>query len=242
MIPLKDNIFRREFPSMTWMLILANAAVFWFELSLPEEVLNQIVQVFGIVPARYAELGLFPAWRYSLSRYLPLVTSLFLHSGWLHIIGNMWFLYLFGGSVEDRLGHARFLLFYLLCGISAGLAYVIFDVQSSVPSIGASGAIAGIMGSYILLFPTARILTLVPVIFIPLFFELPAFFYLGLWFLLQVFSETFSYLSPGAGVGVAWWAHIGGFAAGMILLFFFRKRKNEFRRRQPDEWHHYARP
>jgi membrane associated rhomboid family serine protease len=241
MIPLKDNVFRREFPVMTWIIILVNAAVFLFEISLPPDALNQVIQVFGLVPARYVELGLSPGSRFSVLRYLPLVTCMFLHGGWLHIIGNMWFLYLFGGSVEDRIGHSRYLFFYLLCGIIAGLSYIVFDAQSSVPSIGASGAIAGVMGAYILMFPSARILTLFILVFIPFFFELPAFFYLGLWFFLQIASETFSYLSPELGFGVAWWAHIGGFAAGMILLFLFRKRKHEYRSHQPDELHHYAR-
>lgn len=232
MIPLKDTVLRRLFPLISWTIILLNFIVFFFEISLPPGALREFIIIFGVVPARFSQPGTLP-----LIDYLDVVTSMFIHGGWLHIIGNMWFFFLFGRSLEDRMGHMRFLTFYFLCGISAGATYIIFDSQSTVPSIGASGAIAGVMGAYILAFPTARILTLIPIIIFPLFIEIPAFFFLGFWFLIQVMSETFSYFSHVPGGGVAWWAHIGGFITGMILLFIFRKKS---RSHQPDEFHNYA--
>lgn len=232
MIPLKDTVARRLFPLITWVIILLNSAVFLFEISLPPEALKEAVAIFGVVPARFSQPGPLP-----VIDYLDVITSMFIHGGWLHIIGNMWFFFLFGRSLEDRMGHLRFLAFYLLCGISAGATYIIFDSQSTLPSIGASGAIAGVMGAYILTFPTARILTLIPILFIPFFVEIPAFFFLGLWFFIQVLSETFTYFSHVPGGGVAWWAHIGGFITGMVLLFVFRKKS---RPHQPDEFHNYA--
>ncbi len=231
MIPLKDTVIRRLFPFITWTIILLNFVVFFFEISLSPEALQQVVIIFGVVPARFAVPGPLP-----VIDYLDIITTMFIHGGWLHILGNMWFFYLFGRSLEDRMGHFRFLVFYFLCGITASLTYIIFDFHSTVPSIGASGAIAGVMGAYILAFPTARILTLIPILFIPFFIEIPAFFFLGFWFLIQVMSETFSYLSHAPG-GVAWWAHIGGFIMGMVLLFVFRKKG---RPHQPDELHGYA--
>ena len=231
MIPLKDSVFRRLFPLMTWTIICLNAAVFFLELHMPSEVLNEFVFTFGVVPARYAGAGPL-----STIDYMDVITSMFIHGGWLHIIGNMWFFYLFGGSVGGRMGHWRFLIFYILCGVSAGATYIIFDPHSAIPSIGASGAIAGVMGVYILMFPKSRILTLIPIIFIPFFVEVPAIIFLGFWFLIQVMSETVSYFSATSG-GVAWWAHIGGFVAGMILMVPFRAKS---RPHQPDELHNYA--
>ena len=149
---------------------------------------------------------------------------MFLHGGWLHIIGNMWFLHLFGSTLEDRLGHGRFLIFYLLSGIAASVMYFLMAAYSKVPAFGASGAIAGVMGAYIVMFPRARILTLILILFFPIFVELSAFVYIGIWFLLQLFSGTLVLVSPTAGGGVAWWGHIGGFLTGIMLLPFFRKK------------------
>jgi len=241
MIPLKDTVFRREFPFMTWLIILISGAVFYFELSLPQEALIRLIYSFGVVPARYSDHGAFSVFQIPVSSYLPLITCMFLHGSWLHIIGNMWFLHIFGGSVEDRIGHGWYLFFYLLCGIISGLTYIIFDIQSNTPSIGASGAIAGIMGAYFVLFPTARVLTLIPIIFIPFFVELPAYFFLGFWFFLQVVSETFSRLSPEISGGIAWWAHIGGFTAGVLFLFLFRQKVALQHREHPDKALHYLR-
>ena len=165
---------------------------------------------------------------------------MFLHAGWLHIVGNMWFLHLFGSTVEDRMGHVRFLFFYLLSGLAANLVFFMVDPHSTIPEFGASGAIAGVMGAYIVMFPKAQILTLIPILFIPFFVHLPAFLYLGIWFLIQVFSGTLSFASHGTGGGVAWWAHIGGFATGVALLPFFRNRKLSYRKPFADETYHYV--
>jgi membrane associated rhomboid family serine protease len=164
---------------------------------------------------------------------------MFMHGSWLHIIGNMWFLYLFGASVEDRMGKLRYFFFYVLCGLMAGFIYIYFDLQSMVPSIGASGAIAGVMGAYLVLFPTARIVTLIIIIIIPFFIELPALLYIAIWFFYQVLLEAIYASSPGLAGGIAWWAHIGGFVSGMLLLFPFRVKGLFHRQPYADEQHRY---
>jgi membrane associated rhomboid family serine protease len=240
MIPLKDTIPRIGFSFMTWILILLNAIVFLFEISIPKDLLQQLFYLFGLVPARYT----YPRWGLihglSPGNYSPFLTNMFLHAGWLHIVGNMWFLHLFGGTVEDRLGHLRFLFFYLLSGLAANLIFFMVDRHSTIPEFGASGAIAGVMGAYIVMYPKAQILTFILLLFIPLLVNLPAFFFLGFWFLIQVFSGTLSIASHGTGGGVAWWAHIGGFATGMVLLPLFRNRKLSYRKPFPDETYHYV--
>jgi membrane associated rhomboid family serine protease len=143
---------------------------------------------------------------------------MFLHGGWLHVISNMWILYLFGDNVEDRMGHLRFLGFYLLSGLAANLAHFLVNLDSTMPVIGASGAVAGVMAAYLRLFPRARIITLFPVFFIPYFLELPAYFFMAIWFLSQLFSGAASLLAPDAAGGIAWWAHIGGFLVGFFLV------------------------
>ncbi|VAX26920.1 FIG056164: rhomboid family serine protease [hydrothermal vent metagenome] len=235
MFPVKDTVPRRDFPYITWMIILINGMVFLFEISLPEDSLKQLFYLFGVVPARYSHPDWAVLFGLPLDDYWPFITNMFLHGGWIHIIGNMWMLYLFGDNVEDRMGHGRFLVFYLLSGIAASITYFIFDMHSTVPAIGASGAIAGVMGAYLVMFPTARVITLIPIFFLPFFIEIPAFLYLGVWFASQVFSGTFSLLAPEAGGGIAWWAHIGGFIAGMVLLPVFRKKKRSYRKYFPDE-------
>ena len=241
MIPLKDTIPHRGFPLMTWSIILLNGIIFIYEISIPKDLLEQLFYLFGLVPARYT----YPRWALihglSPGNYSPFLTNMFLHAGWLHIIGNMWFLHLFGSTVEDRMGHLRFLFFYLLSGLAANFIFFMVDPRSTIPEFGASGAIAGVMGAYLVMFPKAKILTLIPILFIPLFVNLPAFFFLGFWFLIQVFSGTLSVASHGTGGGVAWWAHIGGFATGMVLLPFFRNRKLSHRKPFPDETYRYVR-
>lgn len=218
MIPIKDTIPRRTYPFVTLALIAVNGLVFLFELALPERALGDLVSLFGLVPARYSH----PEWAVTfglpLDTYWPFLTNLFLHGGWLHLIGNMWFLYLFGDNVEDRLGHFRYCLFYLLSGVAANVVHFLANVNSTMPVIGASGAIAGVMGAYLRLFPAARIVTLVPVLFFPFFFEIPAVFFMLFWFFLQVFSGAASLAVQGTGGGIAWWAHIGGFAVGFLLV------------------------
>lgn len=235
MFPVRDTIPSRQFPFITWALILINSLVFLIELSLPEEKLERLFYYFGMVPARYTH----PEWALffglSLDNYWPFLTSQFLHGGWLHLIGNMWSLYLFGDNVEDRMGHIRFLIFYLLSGICAGMVHFIFNPNSTVPAIGASGAISGVMGAYFIMFPHSRIITFVPLLFIPYFIEIPAFVYLWVWFITQLFSGTFSLVAPEAGGGIAWWAHIGGFAFGVISLPLFKKKRRLYRKFYDDE-------
>lgn len=224
MIPIKDTIPRRIFPIITFLLISVNSILFLLQLSLPSPVLEDIIYFFGLVPARYSH----PAWAVALGlpldNYWPFLTNMFLHGSWFHLIANMWSLYLFGDNVEDRLGHFRFLLFYLLGGVAANLVHFFVNHDSTVPVIGASGAIAGVMAAYLRLFPLARIITLFPVLFIPYFFEVPAFLFMGLWFLTQIFAGTAALFGPESG-GIAWWAHIGGFLVGFLLIRPFCGRR-----------------
>ncbi len=235
MFPVKDTVPSREFPIVTWALIIINSLVFLFETTLSPAELERLFYLFGVVPARYSH----PAWAVffglPVDNYWPFLTNMFLHGGWMHIISNMWTLYLFGDNVEDRMGHGRFLLFYLLCGISASITHFIFNIHSTVPALGASGAIAGVMAAYLILFPAARVITLVPIFFLPYFIEIPAVIYIGVWFITQLYSGAFSLISPRAGGGIAWWAHIGGFVMGLLLLPLFKKRGAQYRRYYSDE-------
>ena len=208
---------------VTWLLIGMNVWAFLNELLLGPE-LQTFVETWGFVPARYFALSeLYPEnW---VARYVPIFTSMFLHGGWLHVLGNLWTLLIFGDNVEDRMGKGRFLAFYLLCGILAGATHVYFNRHSTVPTIGASGAIAGVMGAYFLLFPRARVITLIPLLFYPLFVELPAFVFLGLWFVSQILSSTLSIAEPGDAAGIAFQAHVGGFVGGCLLHRLFLRRE-----------------
>ncbi len=235
MLPIRDTIPRQNPPIATWLLILANSVVFLFELMMPQPVLQQFLHWFGIVPARFTH----PDWALSvgfpLHDYWPFLTSMFLHGGWTHIIGNMWTLWIFGDNVEDRMGPVRFVIFYLLCGLAAGIVHCFTNPHSTLPTVGASGAVAGVMGAYFFLFPYSRLVVLFPVLFFPLFFELPAVTYLGFWVLSQVFSGTLSLGDARQVGGVAWWAHVGGFATGLVLQFFFVRRGRAYRRPSRDE-------
>jgi len=222
MIPLRDTIPSRRPPLVIWLLVLANALVFAHELRLGEGALEPFIARFGLVPAR-TEPSFHSLFGAPLA-YLPLVTSIFLHGGWLHILGNLWVLWIFGDNVEDRMGHARFLVFYVLCGILAGAAHVYFNPESSVPTIGASGAIAGVMGAYFVLYPRAKVITLIPILFYPLFVELPAYVFLGVWFAAQLLSGTASMVAPEEAGGIAFLAHVGGFVAGVLLHWPFLRR------------------
>ncbi len=220
MVPLRDNNPTRIVPFVTYVLVAINIAVFAYELSLGEQ-LEAFFRVWAVVPreltASFAgqPTGLpFPAW-------VTLITSQFLHGGFLHVAGNMLFLWIFGNNVEDKLGHVKYLIFYLACGVLAGLAQWFFSAYSVVPSLGASGAIAGVMGAYILRFPQAEILTLVPLGFFMWTFRVPAFFFLGFWFAQQALY-SFASLSVPTNVGmqsggIAYWAHAGGFVFGAVL-------------------------
>jgi membrane associated rhomboid family serine protease len=236
MFPIRDTIPSRNPPIATWSIILVNCLVFFFELSMPESSLRQFFYHFGIVPARYTHPGWAVWLGLAVDDYWPFLTSMFLHGSWLHIIGNMWTLWIFGDNVEDRMGPVRFVFFYLLCGLAAGLVHWYTNPNSTLPTVGASGAIAGVMGAYFFLFPYARVIVLVPVLFFPFFFELPAVTYLGFWILTQIFTGTLALGQPGDVGGVAWWAHVGGFAAGILLQFLFVKNKAAYRRLSRDEY------
>ncbi len=224
MIPLKDTIPSRRYPIVTVSLIVVNVLIFLFELSLGEG-LSEFFDIFGVVPATYFELKETGA--PFLLVYFPFVTSMFLHGGWMHLIGNMLYLWVFGDNVEDMMGHFKFLVFYLLCGIFAALAHVYTNPHSEIPTVGASGAISGVLGAYFLLFPHSRVITLIPIFFFFDLIEVSAFVFLGFWFILQFFNGIASlgaatYATTG---GVAWWAHIGGFVAGFLLSFVFARRR-----------------
>jgi membrane associated rhomboid family serine protease len=211
MIPLRDVIPSRTTPYITITIISLNALAWLFEVSLPHEILNEFLTIYGVVPGDFSPP--------------TLITSMFLHGSWSHVIGNMWYLWIFGDNVEDRVGHGRFIVFYLLCGIAAALGQVAVDPNSMLPTIGASGAIAGVMGAYFVLYPHSRVLTLIPWWFLQIV-ELPAIALLGFWFLMQLFSAGAIAVTANThgGGGVAFAAHVVGFVAGMGGVFVFRKR------------------
>jgi membrane associated rhomboid family serine protease len=211
-LPLSDHNPSRTTPVVNILLIAANVFVFFWELSLGPRLEPALFDV-AFIPARFWISPLHPL------NVIGIFVSMFLHGGWLHLGGNMLYLWIFGDNIEDRLGHFRYLIFYLLCGIVATLAHAFFNPTSRMPSIGASGAIAGVLGAYILLFPRAQVTTLIPIFFFITIREIPAFIILGLWFVLQLFVGVASLgVAEGNAGGVAYFAHIGGFVAGMVLI------------------------
>jgi membrane associated rhomboid family serine protease len=234
MIPISNSVPVRYPPIATSALLSANVVVFLFEVSLPPRGQEALIHLYGLIPVRYTD----PAWAYRVGLspydYVPFVSSMFLHGGWLHLILNMWTLWLFGGAVEDRFGHTRYFLFYVLCGLAAGLTHCWTNATSSVPVVGASGAIAGVLAAYMALFPRSRIILLVPIFFIPLFVEWPAIFYVSLWFAVQVIQGTVGLFLQETS-GIAWWAHIGGFVAGLAMTPIAHRARSRYRVYQPDE-------
>ncbi len=209
MIPLRDTQPSYTFPFVTVAIIVLNVAAFLYEFSMDPYELNFFIAHYGVIPTRF--------------QWMDVLTSIFLHGGWMHLIGNMWFLWIYGDNVEDILGHSQYLLFYLLCGVAATMVHVAFNADSRVPTIGASGAIAGVMGAYVVKFPHSRITTLVPITIFLTTVDIPAYFILLYWFVIQFFSGVgsvgHSHLSQG---GVAWFAHVGGFLAGVVLILVMR--------------------
>mgnify|MGYP003564610468 CR=1 FL=1 len=216
MIPIRDTIRSKSMPVVNLSLIGINVVIFLFQLSLRGD-LDRFIYYYGLVPARYFVPQLKDYFSFG-QQLFSLISFMFLHGGFIHLIGNMWSLYIFGDNIEDRLGPGRYILFYLFCGLASGLSHMLLNPQSNIPTIGASGAIAGVMGAYFLLFPAAKVLTLIPIIFIPWFIEIPAFFFLGLWFLIQFINAAGSHIEVS---GIAWWAHIGGFVFGMVFIKLF---------------------
>lgn len=222
MIPLRDTQPSNTFPAVTLVIIVLNVLVFLFQVSLEPHYLNYFIAQHGIVPDRL--------------HLSSLITSMFLHGGWMHLIGNMWFLWIYGDNIEDILGHGKYLIFYLLCGVAAALVHILLNPYSRVPTVGASGAIAGVMGAYMIKFPRSRILTLVPIFIFLTTMEIPAGFMLLYWFAIQIFSGIgsvgYSNISSG---GVAWFAHVGGFVAGIALVYLLGTRER-FRYRSDLRW------
>lgn len=216
MLPLRDTTTSANYPVVNNTIIGINIVFFLLQLSRGSN-FDSFAYIYGLVPARYSVPHISDY--FSTGQQLTaFISFMFLHGGFWHLLGNMWSLYIFGDNVEDRLGHLRYLVFYLLCGISSGLAHLTLNIHSNVPTIGASGAIAGIMGAYFILFPRSKILTLIPIIFIPWFIEVPAFLFIGIWFAMQMLNVAGSH---AASSGIAWWAHIGGFVFGILFLKLF---------------------
>ena len=230
MIPIRDDAPRYGTPYVNYFLLALNTLVFLYELALPKRALPLLIFQFGLVPAKITGLlqgytNLTPE-----AAFIPVLTSMFLHAGFLHLISNMWVLFIFGDNIESYLGHFRYLVFYLTAGVAATVVHVFFNLQSSVPSVGASGAIAGVMGAYFVLFPSARVLTIMPIFFI-FFLWLPAWIVLGYWFVAQFMSGAATAIAASAETtgGVAFWAHVGGFAAGILLIKLFPSTRRRFR-------------
>ena len=222
MIPLYDTVRSRKFPLVNLLLIIANILAFLYELQLGPETLKQFIFAWGLIPSRLLA-GPTNVW-------LTIFSAMFLHGGWFHILSNMWVLYIFGDNVEARMGGMRYLVFYLLSGVAAGLLQTYVLPTSAEPMIGASGAIAGVLGAYLILYPGARIASLVPILFIFAIIDIPAFIFLLFWFVTQLYSGLFM-IQGGGGSGIAWWAHIGGFLFGLIMVFFFRRNNMSLRGR-----------
>ncbi|HOJ78933.1 MAG TPA: rhomboid family intramembrane serine protease [Bacillota bacterium] len=219
MIPLKDTIPSRKLPLMTWTLIILNIGAFIYQQIIGEELNNFLISTYGLIPVKVIGNIFEGNWRL----LLPFVSYTFLHGGWIHLISNVWALWLFGDNVEDRMGKISFVLFYLSMGIIAGLTHLISEPVSPIAVIGASGAIAGVMGAYFVMYPQSKVITLIPVFFIPLFVPIPATIYLGFWFVSQISAAITQHVRMTANI--AWWAHVGGFVAGMFLYRFFIKLK-----------------
>jgi membrane associated rhomboid family serine protease len=219
MIPLYDTVRSRRFPVVNLVLIALNILVFIYEAQLGSTALGRFISTWALVPSRLVS--------HPQTTWITIFTSMFLHGGWFHVLSNMWFLFIFGDNIEDRLGSTRYLIFYLLSGVAAALMQVYILQTSSEPMIGASGAIAGVLGAYLISFPRARIASLVPIFFIFTIIEIPVTIFLLFWFVTQLFSGWLS-LQGASGSGIAWWAHIGGFVFGFVAVNLFPRRRTYY--------------
>lgn len=233
MIPLRDDIPRVHFPVVVVALITVNTLLYLLENQLNPYQLQSLFHLLGVVPARFVHPDWAAGVGYPAAGILPFLTYMFLHSGFWHLLMNMWMLWIFADNVEDVTGHWRFLAFYFLCGFAALAVHIIFNLDSPIPVVGASGAIAGVMGAYFVLYPHGRVHTFLPVLFLPLFVKIPAVIFLGVWIAIQVLSGVVS--QAGSSQGVAWWAHVGGFLAGMILIKYFRRKDRCYFCYDPEE-------
>lgn len=224
MIPIRDTAPCHSTPLVTWGIMVVCIIVFVSMQLMPESLSFRLINLYGMVPIRYTN----PYFGLPFDGYLSFLTSLFLHGNWLHLIMNMWFLWIFGDNVEDRMGHVPYLIFYLICGLLATFLQWFFDPFLAIPVVGASGAIAGVLAAYFFIYPLERVVVWVPILFLPIVIHVPAITFLGLWMLVQLYSATTAMLFGGVAVDVAWWAHLGGFITGSILYrFFLRKDQTE---------------
>jgi membrane associated rhomboid family serine protease len=224
MIPIRDTAPCHSKPLVTWGIMAICIIVFVLMKSMPDQLSYRLLNLYGMVPIRYTN----PYYGLPFDGYLSFLTSLFLHGNWAHLIMNMWFLWIFGDNVEDRMGRLPFLIFYLICGLLATFLQWLFDPNLTIPVVGASGAIAGVLAAYFFLYPLERVVVWIPVLFLPLVIHVPAVAFLGLWVLIQLHSATTAMIFGGIAIDVAWWAHLGGFIAGSALYrFFLRKDQAE---------------
>jgi membrane associated rhomboid family serine protease len=231
MFPIRDTQPRSSIPLLTLGLIVLNCYVFWKEVNFPPELMEGVFFQLGLVPRAFWD------WRWAEvhgidSGFYPLITSQFLHGGVLHLVSNMWSLWIFGDNVEDRMGKVRFIVFYVVVGVAAGLFHLFSAPSSEIPTIGASGAVAGVMGAYFVSFPRSKVEVLIPIFIYPLFVEVPAVFFMIIWFYSQFYSGLAAIGTATQG-GIAWWAHVGGFVTGILLLPLFSKRKRIVQRAPP---------
>jgi len=225
MIPIRDNLLCETRPYVTWGIMATCIGVFLVMKMLPYEVQRQLTYLYGMVPVRYSDPGWAMAFGLKFDGYFSFLSNLFLHGGWLHLIFNMWFLWIFANKIEDRMGHLKFLAFYLICGLIATFVQWYNDPKLVIPVVGASGAIAGVLGAYFILYPFARVVVWFPLFFLPIFFELPAISFLGFWVIMQIYKATTALVFSNIAVDVAWWAHIGGFISGVFLYPLFLNGK-----------------
>lgn len=213
MFPIKDTIRSRSFPIITWGLIIINILIYFYESSLSQAGLDHLISTYGLIPSKIILTNPLT--------WLPLLTHMFLHGSWWHVLSNMWTLFIFGDNVEDRMGSVRYILFYLIGGVAAGLIQMLQGGDPNIPSIGASGAIAAVLGAYFLHFPKSKVVTFIPFLLFIWFVKIPAVIYLGVWFISQLYSG----ITSASASGIAWWAHIGGFVFGLLLALVFKGKE-----------------